>query len=469
MFRAYPRQKDPQDNSTTVRGRPWREGLSASFARRRDLRCAHNRKPQNRKPRRASEIGSVLACLLVLTGCESIKPATSTVIDRITPPYSAAKNLHNDVLVLDTHIDIPFTFATSEEDPANRPYAQVDLNRLEKGGVDAAFYIVFVPQTARTPENYETAYNQALTKFAGIRRMTQDLYPDRSELALSAEQVRALHKTGRVAVLIGIENGFAMGKDISRLQEFYDLGARYMSLTHNGHNDLGDSAIVRLDLNDRPSEHNGLSSLGRRTVREMNRLGMMIDVAHAGPETVLDIARLTKAPIISSHHAIRSLVDIPRNLSDAELKAVAKTGGVVQIVAFDPYVRSMDPKRAAARTELAKKFGITKPQDFAALSTAERRALMAARRDLDNRFDRGTLSDFVDHIEYAVNLIGIDHVGIASDFDGGGGVVGWDHAKQTPRVTKELLRRGYTEDQIAKLWGANLLRVLSEVEAVAGK
>ncbi len=419
-----------------------------------------------------SGLRATLVCgTLALAGCSNgLGPiGKAPPASWVANAFSHVGRIHKDAIVLDSHVDIPFSFATKEDDPANRPDAQVDLTKLTKGDVDAAFFIVFVPQTARTSENYDIAYEQALTKFNAIRRMTDELYPDRSALALSASDVRGLHDSGRVAILIGIENGYPIGRDVGRLQEFYDLGARYMSLTHNGHNDLADSAIVRPDLNDLETEHGGLSALGRRAVREMNRLGMIVDVAHASQQTVLDIARLSRSPIISSHHALRHFVDIPRNLSDEEMKAIAGTGGVVQIVAFDTYVRPIDDERAAARATLAERYGVKSSLDFYALESSERKQYITDRRNLDRSFPRGTLSDLVDHIDYAVELVGIDHVGISSDFGGGGGVVGWDDAKQTKSVTKELVRRGYTPEEVRKLWGENLLRVLEAVENTAAR
>ncbi len=378
-----------------------------------------------------------------------------------------ATGIHERVIVLDTHVDFPFGYETPVADPNQDDELQVDLTKMGEGKVDAVFFVVFVPQTERSAENYETARTQAQSKFDAIRRMAIDQYSDEIELAVSAEDVRQLHGMGKKAALIGIENGFAMGDNPELMRAFYDLGARYMSLTHNGHNDLADSSAIRGELGDVEAEHSGLSPLGLSVVAEMNRLGIMVDVAHAAKSTVLELAEVSQAPIISSHHALKQFVDIPRNLDDEELLAIKQSGGVVQIVAYDSYIKPVDPKKLAARRELAGQYGIDSFEAFRAMSDDVRVVYMVERNKLDVTWPRASVADFVDHIDYAVTLIGIDHVGISSDFGGGGGIDGWDDASQSLNVTIELVRRGYTELQIEKLWGGNLLRVMEEVEQVA--
>ncbi len=380
-----------------------------------------------------------------------------------------AQKIHDQVITIDTHVDIPLTFATTEVDPGVRGNQQNDLVKMNEGGMDAAFFIVYVGQGKRDEAGYEDARKQAMTKFSAIRRMTMDMYPERIELALSADDVRRIHASGKKVALIGIENGYVMAKDLSRLQEYYDLGARYMSLTHNGHNDLGDSSAAFAHLGDKDEEHGGLSDLGRAVVDEMNRLGIMVDVAHAGRKTVFEIAERSKAPIISSHHALRHFVDIPRNLSDEELVAIQKNGGVVQIVAFDSYNKPVPEEKRAARKALSEKWGIRSFADFQALTDAQEAAYMVERAALDETWPPANVADFVDHIDHAVQVMGIDHVGISSDFEGGGGVVGWKDASETLNITIELVRRGYSKKDIEKIWGGNLLRVMEEVEEVAAK
>ena len=359
------------------------------------------------------------------------------------------------------------------------------------------------PGTAH-PEGYDNAYKQAVAKFDAIHRLTEEIAPDKIGLALTAADARRIYKSGRKVAFIGVENGYPLGEDLGRLKEFYDRGARYMSLAHNGHSQLADSNTGERD----GWKWNGLSPLGRKAVAEMNRLGIMIDVSHPSKESMMQTLQLTKAPIIASHSAVRKLCDNSRNMDDEQLLALKKNGGVIQIVAFNAYVKTAAAGLARARrrprgsslpqgTPLGGRGGRGggrrrargrgggggrwRPAGALAdgrASVGRQRAgahengrLQKSRR-VNAKFPpppRATVKDFVDHIDYAVKLIGVEHVGISSDFDGGGGVDGWNGADETFNVTLELVRRGYTEDQIAKIWSGNLLRVMDEVQAVARK
>jgi membrane dipeptidase len=332
-----------------------------------------------------------------------------------------ARGIHDRVMALDTHVDIPFNFATSEHDPGNAE-AQVNLDSMETGGLDAAFFIVYVGQQVRNADNYRKATADAVAKFDAIHRMTDYMYPDRIGLADTAAEARQLFADGKLVALIGIENGFVIGEDLSLLEDFRRRGARYMTLVHNGHNAIGDSAQAQTRLNDVESEHGGLSDFGYEVVEELNRLGILVDISHVSRQTMLDATRHSKAPVIASHSSVTAMADHPRNMNDEQLLALRDNGGVVQIVAFDTYVK------------------IGGGADVALL---------------------------VDHIDHAVNLIGIDHVGISSDFGGGGGITGWNNALETFNVTLELVRRGYSEENISKLWSGNVLRILEEAENVA--
>lgn len=334
-----------------------------------------------------------------------------------------ARAIHDRVMTLDTHVDIPFTFATSEHDPATAD-AQVTLESMMQGGLDAAFFIVYVGQQERTPENYRRARADAVAKFDAIQRMTQYMYPDLIGLADTAAEARALYAEGKLVAFIGIENGFVIGNDLSLLEDFRRRGARYMTLVHNGHNDIGDSAQPRPQFGDSgPEEHGGLSEFGYRVVEEMNRLGMLVDISHVSRQTMLDATRHSRAPVIASHSSVTAVADHPRNMNDEQLRVLQENGGVIQVVAFDTYVREGGG---------------------------------------------ANVSMLVDHIDHAVDLIGIDYVGISSDFGGGGGITGWSNALETFNVTLELVRRGYSEEDISKLWSANVLRILEEAERVAG-
>ena len=380
-----------------------------------------------------------------------------------------ATAIHERVITIDSHVDIPPDFGTEAYDPleAKSPRHQLDLLGMQRGGLDAAFFIVYVPQRERTEANYAHAMADAFIKFAAIRRMTDVQYPDTVGLALSAADVRRLHGEGRRAALIGIENGFAIGRSLELLDIYYDFGARYLGLLHNGHNDIGDSAVPSLSREEPDVEHSGLSSFGRTVIDRANALGIIVDVSHSAMSTTLDAIAASRAPVIASHSSVRALQDHPRNLPDRALTALKDNGGVVQIVAFDSYLRQVPEEKQAALLALRENMNLKEAADFARLSEAERDAYYARRAEIDRQWPRASVKALADHIDYAVKLIGIDHVGIASDFNGGGGIVGWNNARETLNVTLELVRRGYTEDHIARLWGGNLLRVMEAVEAVA--
>ena len=375
-----------------------------------------------------------------------------------------AADIHQRVLTLDTHADIPFDFASASVDPLDAD-RQVNLLKMEQGGLDAAFFIVYVAQSERSAETDRAAQSAAIEKFDAIHRMTDDLYPDRIALARSADDVERIHGEGRLVAVIGIENGYVIGRDLDLLGRYHELGARYMTLAHGGHNDIADSATPRAELGDLAEEHGGLSPFGEEVVREMNRLGMMVDVSHVSKRAALHAMRVSAAPVIASHSSVRALADHPRNMDDETLIALRDDGGVIQIVALDAFVKVQPPERAEELAELREAMGWVESGE--GMSHQQKIDYEAGIEDLAARYPEATVADFVDHIEYAVELIGIDHVGIASDFDGGGGVHRWQDASETLAVTTELVRRGFTEEQIGKLWGGNLLRVWREAERVA--
>ncbi|HET9065344.1 MAG TPA: dipeptidase [Gemmatimonadales bacterium] len=393
-----------------------------------------------------------------------------------------ARAIHGRVLSIDTHVDIsPANFRVDAPNYGDRlPRTQVDLTKMEEGGLGGAFLIVYVGQSdSLTPAGFAAAKAQAMEKFAAIHRLVDSIAPARAELALTAADATRIHAAGKRVIFIGIENGFPIGSDLSNVAAFYALGGRYMSLAHNGHSQLSDSNTGERDgiwL------HHGLSPLGRDVVREMNRVGMMIDISHPSKESMMQTLEITTAPIIASHSGVRALCDHSRNLDDEQLRALARNGGVAQIVAFSGYVRcdaTRDPARQVDMAALRTDFGLdglsraAAQAHLEAMPDARRNAYLEKLRQISDRRYPGdivaTVSDFVDHIDYAVKIMGVDHVGIASDFDGGGGVEGWRSADESLNVTRELVRRGYSEQDIAKIWGGNLLRVMSEVQAAAGR
>lgn len=394
-----------------------------------------------------------------------------------------ARAIHERVITLDTHADINPNNFTRQVNYTQRLETQVNLPKMVEGGLDVAFFIVYVGQGPLTPEGYDGAYKQAVAKFDAVHHLTKEIAPGQIELALTAADVPRIAKTGKKVALIGIENGYSIGTDISRVKEFYDRGGRYMSLAHNGHSQLADS-----NTGERDGKwlHNGLSELGKQAIAEMNKWGIMIDLSHPSKAANMQAMALSKAPVIASHSAARALADHSRNLDDEQLLALKKNGGVVQTVAFASYVKINKPdsaERTAAIAALRKEFGLpaqgqgggpgTGGGGGGAMNrlTAEQRTQYIARMaEIDQKTPgdtRATVADFVNHIDYLVKKIGIDHVGISSDFDGGGGVTGWNGAEETFNVTLELVRRGYTEEQIGKIWSGNLLRVMADVEKVA--
>lgn len=393
-----------------------------------------------------------------------------------------AKQLHETVITVDTHVDINTINFTSERNYTTDLPTQVTLPKMEEGGLDVAWFIVYTGQDTLSEEGYAAAYENAIDKFEAIHRLVNEYAPDRIELAVNSEQVRDIQARGKKVAMIGVENAYPIGTDLSRIKEFYDRGARYMSLSHNGHSQFCDSNTGERD---NVWLYNGLSDLGRQAIAEMNKWGIMIDLSHPSKASNMQTMALSKAPVIASHSSARAMNDVSRNLDDEELLALKENGGVVQTVAFRSYV---DSEKHAQWQAAADELFDAKASElgFERLSWGEIRSLEAEARDAymttyralqtevraemaENENYGVSVSDFIDHLDYMVELIGIDHVGISSDFDGGGGVHGWDNAAETFSITLELVHRGYSDEEIDKLWGGNLLRVLDEVEAIAAQ
>ncbi|MDQ4121771.1 MAG: dipeptidase [Acidobacteriota bacterium] len=394
-----------------------------------------------------------------------------------------AKKIHAEVITLDTHDDIDTKNFTETVNYTQNLPTQVNLPKMRQGGLDVAWFIVYTAQGELNEEGFKKAYANAIDKFDAIHRLTKKFAPDQIELALTSADVRRIAKSGKLVAMIGVENAYPIGTDISRVKEFADRGARYMSLSHNGHSQLADS-----NTGERDGKwlHNGLSELGKKAIAEMNKWGIIVDVSHPSKQANIQAIQLSKAPVIASHSSARALCDHSRNLDDEQLELIRKNGGVVQTVAFRGYVHKQKSELRAKMTaeilrELAGKEGFkmleredllklpeTERADYATKLTAFRaKSRPVINERLKTAAPDVNVKDFVDHIDYLVKKIGIDHVGISSDFDGGGGVEGWDDASETFNITLELVRRGYTQKQIEKIWSGNLLRVLDEVQKVA--
>ncbi len=369
-----------------------------------------------------------------------------------------AKRIHERVLTIDSHNDTPLRmirpgFDWGERHDAKKDRSRVDLVRMEEGGLDGSFFAVFVGQGPRTPEGYAKAKKRTMmifdTLLSSINR-----YPDKVGLALTPEDAYKLEKEGKRIAFIGIENGYPVGKDLALIQTYYDKGARYITIVHTRNNDICDSSTDTIG-------YNGLSEFGTDVVIEMNRLGMMIDVSHASDASYYDILNVTKAPVIASHSCARKLCDSPRNLDDDMLRALATNGGVIQMCILSSYIKipAPNPPRDSARAAVRKKF-----HDFENLTDEE---MTQARKEwyaIEDKFPRelATVSDVVDHIDHIVAVAGIDHIGIGTDFDGGGGVSGCYDVSEMGNITLELVNRDYSEADIRKIWGENLMRVMSD-------
>ena len=340
--------------------------------------------------------------------------------------FEKANKIHNNVITLDTHCDINLKNFTDSINYSQNLKTQCNIPKMELGGLDVAWFIVFTGQGDLSEQGYKKAYDNAISKFNAIHDLVDTYASEKIELALSSEDVRKIHQKGKRIAMIGVENGYPIGLDIKNVEKFYNMGARYMSLAHNGHSQLSDSNTGEKDG---IYLHNGLSKFGIDVIREMNRLGIMIDISHPSKEAIRQMITLSKAPVIASHSSARSLCDHSRNLDDEQLGWIKNNGGVVQTVAFKSYLNSEKVKNNISVN----------------------------------------VSDFVNHIDYLVKTIGINHVGISSDFDGGGGIEGWNDASETFNITLELVRRNYSEVEIEKLWSGNLLRVLDEVSETAIK
>jgi len=338
--------------------------------------------------------------------------------------YTSCNNqISTNIITIDTHNDINVINFTDTLNYTMNTDTQVNLPKMIQGGLDVGWFIVYTAQGELNEDGYATALDNAISKFDAIDRLVNDYAPDQMELALNSSDVKRIYEKGKKVAMIGVENAYPMGIDTSNVRKFWERGARYVSLAHNGHSQFSDSNTGEYDG---VFLHNGLSDLGKELVKLLNYYGIMIDISHPSKEAIKQMIELSKAPVIASHSSARALRDHPRNLDDEQLNWVKENGGVVQTVALGSYLT-------------------------------------------DRKDPPPSIADFVDHIDYMVELIGIDHVGISSDFDGGGGIVGWQDASETMNVTEELRVRGYSEEEIAKIWGGNLLRVLDEVQEIASK
>ena len=396
----------------------------------------------------------VIIAALMVASCQSEAPDVSSDV----APKSAAL-IHAQTLTLDTHIDIPLTYMT-EINPSQLTELQVDIPKLAAGQLDSGFWIVYTPQGELTAQGYAAGLDIAQTRQAALANFTQT-HNDKVEAAKTSADVRRIVGKGKHAVLIGMENAYPLGESVGSVPEWAARGVRYVGLTHFGHNQFGDSSNPHPERDDGP-RHNGLSDLGKALIAALNDNGIMVDVSHAGKATMMQAADLSRTPIIASHSGVKAVADTARNLDDEQLRKLRDVGGVAQMVALGSYVKLPNAEQQAARDALDAEFG-----DRNSWDQAKRDIYMERRADITAMAPEANVADFVDHIDHAVKVAGIDYVGIASDFDGGGGIEGWRDASETQNVTAELVKRGYSEADIAKIWGGNLLRVMEAAEKAA--
>jgi membrane dipeptidase len=390
-------------------------------------------------------------CGILLWGCNSV-PKT---------PEEIAKEIHEKVLTVDTHTDTPWAllrgdFDLNERHDFKKDHSRVDFPRMKEGGMDAIFMAAFVGQSNRDEEGNKKAKETVTTIIDSIHSHLTSR-SDIADIALTPEDAYRLEKEGKRIVFIGIENGYAIGSDVQSISEFYNKGVRYITLCHTKNNDICDSSTDS-------TEFNGLSKFGKEVVKEMNRVGMMIDVSHISDSSFYDVLALTKVPVIASHSCARAICDNPRNLSDDMLKKLVQNGGVIQMCILSDYVKK--PENYAQRDSAFNAIRI-KYRNFENLTPEEDKAADKEWHAVDTTFPRqlATVSDMVNHIDHMVKVAGIDHIGIGTDFDGGGGLADCQDVSQMGNITLELVRRGYSEEDIRKIWGGNIMRVMAKVQA----
>ncbi len=392
----------------------------------------------------------LVTLFLAAAGCVSSEEKISRKADK----------MHQSMLSVDTHCDTPMRLYRGGFDLGVRnDKGCIDFPRMKEGGLDAEFFAIFIGQGPRTPEALELEHQHTLATFDSVRNSV-GRHPGMAGIALTPDDAYRLKAEGKISVFLGIENGYPIGTDITKVKQYYDLGARYITLCHSSNNDICDSSTDKAG-----PEHNGLSAFGEEVVKEMNSLGMIIDVSHISDESFYDVLKVSKAPVIASHSSCRALCESPRNLNDEMLQALKQNGGVIQICILSDYLKQPEPNPEfeAKATELREKWKAMGTD----LTDAQKEERWNEYTTLKKQYVKlATVADAVNHIQHVVDIIGIDYVGIGSDFDGGGGIEGCTDVSMMKNITKELIRRGYSRDDIVKIWGGNFMRVMREVQTI---
>jgi membrane dipeptidase len=402
--------------------------------------------------------------MLVLAALTACSPKTPAPAETAPEPVSTAQ-LHERLLVLDSHLDTPANLSKPDFDimadnPSVLGSVQVDLPKMKRGGLDGGFWVIFTPQGPVDEASFESASAAALTRSDEIHAMVAD-HPDSFELAYTSEDAARIAASGKRIVYQSIENSYPIGTDLSLVETFYDRGVRVIGPVHFRDNQFADSAT---DFS--AGDFGGLSPLGEDLVRQANRLGMVLDGSHAADSTVDDMIALSTTPLILTHTGVKAVYDHPRNISDDLLRKIAGDGGVIQINAYGGYLEALSPtpERQAALDELQTEFDGISP----ITADAETRERYMARMDeVDAAFPppRSTFEKFMEHMNHALEVVGPDHIGMGADWDGGGGVAGMEDVSFLPKVTERLLAEGYSAEDIQKIWSGNMLRMLQQAEA----
>lgn len=387
-------------------------------------------------------------------------------VDEQDRPLNPAR-LHARILPFDVHLDIDTSF-DGPAAPADRDgRGQFDLAKTGRGGVKAVALAIFVPQTASSPTQLADARAIADAKLRVIRGLAAR-YPQKAAIAYTPDDVQRIAASGRLALVQSIVNGGAFIDSLDDLDHWQREGVRIFGFVHAGNNRLADSSRPAVARGEDASRDTGLSALGKQAVERLNRLGMLIDVSQLSDAALADVLRLTRAPVIASHSDIRALVPNSRNLTDAQLDAIKANGGVVAINAFTAYLRNPSAETQAAIAALQADYGLT-GGTASALPTDKAAAYTERLHQLQARDPKATVADLVNAVDYAVRRIGVDHVALSSDFNHGGGMTGWANEGEAANVTAELVRRGYTEGEIAKMWSGNALRIWGVAQSFGQK
>jgi membrane dipeptidase len=397
----------------------------------------------------------LLALVTIMLAADQSKTQTRTITD------AEVMRVHRSTLLIDTHNDVPSRTVEGFDIGSHSGTGHTDIARLKEGGVGAQFFAVYV---AASYVNGNRSANRTLQMIDTVRHDIIGRYPDDFVLATSAKEIEEAHRHGKIAALMGIEGGHAIEDSLRLLRDYYDLGVRYMTLTHSNTNNWADSSG---DIDDaKVKHHNGLTDFGKQVVREMNRLGMMVDISHVADKTFWDALEVSKAPIFASHSSCRALTNHARNMTDDMIVALARKGGVVQVNFYCGFISQKFRDNDAADTK-ALDARMAKETAGKNLSEPDRQILSEKLRK-EMGLSRATLADVVDHIDHIRKIAGIDAIGIGGDFDGVSCTpIGLDDVSKYPNLTRALLEKGYSADDIRKIYGGNFLRVMRAVEAAA--